>query len=191
MRGAEDWGFGAWAACCGPGVRGWSRRAGRRRRRFFERGDLKYMILSLLAEKPMHGYEVMQRLESESGGVYSASPGSVYPVLQLLQDQGYVVPEEADGKRVYRITEAGRRFLEENRSRADDVVDRMSDFADRLGAPGMREVTRSFVRLARVSFERAVRAAGDPDALRSVREVLERAAAEIEGLEWSRGAGSA
>jgi len=162
----------------------------------FERGDLKFMVLALLGEKPMHGYEVMQRLEDESGGYYSASPGSVYPVLQMLQDQGYVDSEEVEGKRVYRITEAGKSFLEEHRERADDVADRVSDFAERFTGRGMRDVTRSFVRLAQTSFDRAVRSASrDPEAMSELREILDRAADDIEA--WSqrsrkrRGAGSA
>lgn len=173
-----DWGMGAWAACCGPEVMGFRR--GRRRRRVFDRGDLKYMILALLEEQPMHGYEVMQRLEAESGGFYSASAGSVYPVLQMLQDQGHVASEEADGKRVYRITDEGRAFLERHRDRVDDVTDRVSGFAERFAGRGMREVSRSFIRLAQSSFERAVRATGDAEAMAAVRDILDRATREME-----------
>ncbi|MEJ2186024.1 MAG: PadR family transcriptional regulator [Gemmatimonadota bacterium] len=183
----DDW-FGAWASFCGPGFTGFSRRGGRGRRghgRVFERGDLKYMVLALLEEKAMHGYEVMQRLEDESGGYYSASPGSVYPVLQMLQDQGYVDSEEVEGKRVYRITESGRAFLDEHRDRAEDVADRVSDFAERFTGRAMRDVTRSFVRLAQTSFDRAVRyASRDPEAMSELQEILDRTADEIEA--WSQ-----
>jgi DNA-binding PadR family transcriptional regulator len=182
----DDW-FGAWASFCGPGFNfsHHGRRSRHGRGRVFERGDLKYMVLALLEEKPMHGYEVMQRLEEESGGYYSASPGSVYPVLQMLQDQKYVDSEEVEGKRVYRITESGRAFLEEHRDRAEDVADRVSDFAERFTGRAMRDVTRSFVRLAQTSFDRAVRyAARDPEAMTELRDILDRAADEVEA--WSQ-----
>jgi DNA-binding PadR family transcriptional regulator len=176
-RGGRNHGFGEWAAFCGPGVRfGGSRTRGR----MFDRGDLRYMVLALLEERPMHGYEVMQALEKEAGGWYTPSPGSVYPVLQLLQDQGYVTSEERDGKRTYSITDAGRAFLEENRDRVEDVADRVSSFARRFTGPDMRDLTKSFVKFAQVSFEEAVKQSGDTDAMDRLREILERATREME-----------
>jgi DNA-binding PadR family transcriptional regulator len=179
---SHDFDWGAWVnMCCGPGFR-FDR--GRRKRRVFRRGDLKYMVLGLLEEKPMHGYEVMQRLEEESGGYYSASPGSVYPVLQMLEDQGYVRAQQADGKKVYHITEEGRAFLHEHRDRVEDVTDRVDDFASMFTGRGMGELTRTFVRMAQVSLQQAMEAAGDRDAVESLRAVLERATNEIE--DWHR-----
>lgn len=180
--GSNDFGWSAWANMCGPGFR--FSRGPRRRRRVFQRGDLKYMVLGLLEAQPMHGYEVMQRLEEESGGFYTASPGSVYPVLQMLEDQGYVRSQEQDGKRVYQITAEGRTYLNEHRDRLEDVTDRVGDFASMFGGRGMGDLTRTFVRLAQVSFERAMEAAGDPEAVSSLREVLERAARDVE--DWHR-----
>jgi DNA-binding PadR family transcriptional regulator len=146
----------------------------------FDRGDLRYMILRLLAERPMHGYEVMQELAKESGGVCTPSPGSVYPVLQMLEDQGHVESEEREGKRVYRITDSGRAFLAENKERVEDVFDRVSDFTDRFRNAEMRDVTKSFMRLAQVSFEEAMRRAGNGEAMAKLREILERATREME-----------
>jgi DNA-binding PadR family transcriptional regulator len=174
--------WSAWGAFCGPGYRFRGGRRGRGRRRVFEKGDLKYMILRLLEEKPMHGYEVMQRLEEESGGFYSASPGSVYPVLQMLQDEGYLASSEVEGKRVYALTDEGREFLRRHRERVKGVAERVSDFGDAFGGRGMGELTRAFVRLAQVSFERATESAGDPDSLARLRDILEGAAKEIDGL---------
>jgi DNA-binding PadR family transcriptional regulator len=180
-RGSYD-PWSAWAAFCGPGFRFGAGPRGRRRHRVFERGDLKYMILRLLEEKPMHGYEVMQRLEEESGGFYSASPGSVYPVLQMLQDEGYLSSSEIEGKRVYSVTDSGREFLRHHRERAEGVAGRVSDFGDAFGARGVGDVTRAFVRLAQLAFERTTDSAGDPDTLKKVREILDKAAHEIEAL---------
>jgi DNA-binding PadR family transcriptional regulator len=176
-------GWSEWASMCGPGFT-FTSGSRRRRRRVFERGDLKYVILGLLEEQPMHGYEVMQRLEEESGGYYTASPGSVYPVLQMLEDQGYVRAEERDGKKVYRITPEGSAFLHEHRDRFEDVSDRLEDFASMFGGRGMGDLTRSFMRLAQVSFERAMDAAGDAEAIASLKETLERAALDVEA--WRR-----
>jgi DNA-binding PadR family transcriptional regulator len=177
-----DWGA-AWSAWCGPGFQAGPRRSGRHRRgrrSFFDRGDLKYVILRLLARKPMHGYEVMQAIEQESGGWYAASAGSVYPALQLLQDQGYVTSQEEDGRRVYRITEEGRAFLERHTDRVDDVMDRVADFAGRFSGHEMGELTQAFMRFARTSFEQAMSAAGDPEAVTRIKEILERAAREMQ-----------
>lgn len=83
---------------------------GRQRQR---RGDIKYALLALLAEQPRHGYELIKELEQRYAGFYRPSPGSVYPTLQLLEDEGSVTGEPINGKRVYTITDAGRRLLEE------------------------------------------------------------------------------
>jgi len=84
------WGFGG-------------RRRGRR-----GRGDVRAAILALLAERPMHGYEMIQELEARTGGVWRPSPGSVYPTLQLLEDEGLIAGEEAEGRRRFTLTDAGR-----------------------------------------------------------------------------------
>jgi DNA-binding PadR family transcriptional regulator len=72
------------------------------------RGQIRTALLAVLAEGPGHGYDVMQKLEDKTGGAWRPSPGSVYPTLQLLEDEGLVRSTERDGKRVFEITEAGR-----------------------------------------------------------------------------------
>jgi DNA-binding PadR family transcriptional regulator len=173
----RDHGFGAWAAFCGPQMRFGGRRF---RARFFDRGDLRYFILKLLADRPMHGYEVMQALSKEVGGWYQPSAGSVYPVLQLLEDQEFVTSEDRDGKKVYSITAAGRKFLEDNSERVEDVFDRVSGVADRYTGSEMRDLTRSFIRFAQVSFEEALRSAGDTTEVDRLKDILERATREME-----------
>ena len=86
------------------------REYGRRRRR---RGDVRSAILALLGEGPMHGYEMIQKLEERTGGRWRPSAGSIYPTLQLLEDEGLVSAEEIDGRRVFSLTDAGRKALEE------------------------------------------------------------------------------
>jgi DNA-binding PadR family transcriptional regulator len=75
------------------------------------RGDVRAAILTLLDEEPMHGYQILREIGERSGGVWSPSPGSIYPTLQLLEDEGLVASEESDGKRVFHLTEAGRDTL--------------------------------------------------------------------------------
>ena len=181
-RRSRDSGMGGFAAFCGP--MGFAFGSGRRGLGFkvFDRGDLKYMILKLLSKKPMHGYEVMRALEEESCGCYTASAGSVYPTLQMLEDQGYVVCEETEGKKVYSITDEGGEFLEENGDLVDDILDRVSEFTDRFFRSEMKDLTGSFRRLAQVTFERGIRWAETPEQLQKMIEILERAIREVEDI---------
>ena len=79
------------------------------------RGDVRAAILLLLDEGPRNGYQVMQELEERSDGTWRPSPGSVYPALQLLADEGLVRGESREGSTVYELTDSGRKHLEENR----------------------------------------------------------------------------
>src|SRR5947208_12940520 len=81
------------------------------------RGDVRTAVLALLDEKPAHGYDLIRELEERSDGMWQPSPGSVYPTLQLLEDQGLLTSQEVDGKRVFSITDEGRSELNERRSR--------------------------------------------------------------------------
>lgn len=72
------------------------------------RGDVRTAVLALLAEKPMHGYQIIQQIEERSGGSWKPSPGSVYPTLQLLADEGLIKAEESNGRKTYSLTEEGR-----------------------------------------------------------------------------------
>ncbi|GAC1552775.1 MAG: hypothetical protein NVS2B7_28740 [Herpetosiphon sp.] len=96
----------------GPGDRWWGRRGGPK----VGRGDVRAALLTLLAEHPQHGYELIQQITARSGGVWRPSPGSVYPALQLLEDQGLIVSEPDEGRRVFHLTEAGRAYVEQHQS---------------------------------------------------------------------------
>jgi DNA-binding PadR family transcriptional regulator len=82
------------------------------------RGDMKFILLGLLSERPQHGYELIKELETRRGGFHRLSPGSVYPTLQMLEEGGYLTSEQVDGKRVYTITESGRQFLSDRNQQA-------------------------------------------------------------------------
>lgn len=81
------------------------------------RGDVRTAVLALLAERPMHGYQVIQELEQRTDGAWRVSPGSVYPTLQLLEDEGLVTGQEVEGKRVFSLTDLGRERVEAQRQR--------------------------------------------------------------------------
>lgn len=112
---SHDEPHGRWRGPFGPGGPGGPGGGGpfdgdgsRRRHR---RGDIKFALLALLAEQPRHGYELIKALEERSAGFYRPSPGSVYPTLQLLEDEGHVTSAVVETKRVYTITEAGTALL--------------------------------------------------------------------------------
>ena len=113
--------------------------------RVFEQGDLKYVILRLLEEKPRHGYEIIKELEERFGGVYAPSPGTVYPTLTMLEDLGYAraMPEEG-GRKIYEITDEGRKHLEEHSQTVDDIFDRIARFVDGFLDAPMTELNRPF-----------------------------------------------
>src|ERR1051326_6915058 len=81
------------------------------RQRFFEAGEMRLPMLSLLSEGPKHGYQLMKEMQDRSGGMYRASAGSVYPTLQQLEDEGMVRAEMQNGRRVYHLTDEGRNGL--------------------------------------------------------------------------------
>jgi DNA-binding PadR family transcriptional regulator len=112
--------------------RGHRRGRGRNRRG----GDVRAAILALLTERPMHGYEMIQELDTRTGGIWRPSPGSVYPTLQLLEDEGLITGEESGGRKRFTLTEAGRAEAAQAAENApwqeyaDDTVSQAKDFRD-------------------------------------------------------------
>lgn len=175
----NDWGFGPFNAdfLFDWGIPRGGR--GRRRRQMFESGEVKFVILRLLKEKPMHGYEVMKALEEKMAGCYSPSPGTVYPTLQLLEDEGYVRVEESEGKKVYHVTPEGEAYLNENRDVIDEIVDRVRETVRDVTGGAMGDVHRTFGRLAKTTFGTAWRRGPDDPALARVVEILKHAEEEV------------
>ncbi len=79
---------------------GWGRQA--------RRGDMRLIVLHVLGEQSMHGYEIIRHLESKSHGLWRPSAGSIYPTLQMLEEEGLIKGKDDDGKRIYELTDAGR-----------------------------------------------------------------------------------
>lgn len=177
-RHRHGWGPPPWA---GKGA--WGRFGPPRGGRRFGRGDLKYVILDLLQDGPRHGYDIIRALEERFHGFYTPSPGSVYPTLQLLEDQGYVTSSEQDGKRVYTITDEGRAFLKERADTVEDVRARMAEWWGPKFTPELRDLADEVRQIGQILFTQA--AAGglrDPEKVNRLREVVRRTRTEIDGI---------
>ncbi len=172
----RDWGFGPefWGFRSGKGPR--------RRRVWFEPGDMKYVILKLLKDKPRHGYEVMKALEERTRGCYKPSPGTVYPTLQWLEDEGLVQCEERDGKKIYSITDEGLAFLDDNKSTVEEIFERVEETIDSLLSDPIPDVTRLVGRLVTQTYKAAWKLREDADRRGKVVDVLEKAVKELEEL---------
>ncbi|MBM2617641.1 helix-turn-helix transcriptional regulator [Actinoplanes sp. LDG1-06] len=116
----------------GPGGRGGGPRRGGRG----GRPNVRTAVLALLLERPMHGYEMIQELDSRTNGIWRPSPGSIYPTLQMLEDEGLIEPEASEGRKSYRLTEAGRAEAETAAQTppwgtiGDDTMSQVQDFRD-------------------------------------------------------------
>ena len=137
----------------GSGPRGRGRRA--------RRGDIRTAALLLLAEEPRNGYQIMQEVQERSGGIWSPSPGSVYPALQQLEDEGLIRTQEDDGRKLFAITDAGRALLEER------GAERPAPWEQTGGSAGahelgklVREVASAFAQVMRTGSEAQIARAG-------------------------------
>lgn len=158
-RGGHGHGHGPWGRGFGGGFGAFGPGGGRGRGRKARRGDFRTAALLLLAEQPRNGYELMQEVEERSGGVWRPSPGSVYPALQQLEDEGLIAPTERDGRKVYELTDDGRRHVEERGGDRPAPWDEMSsDFGETAFALGnlMREVGFAFAQVMRTGSEAQV-----------------------------------
>ena len=149
-------------------------------RRFFEKGVLRFIVLDLLAKKPAHGYEIIRALEERFQGLYSPSPGSIYPTLQLLQDQGYVTSVESEGKKTYTITDSGRSYLAKHADLIESLRQPVEGSAHSWMHEEFRETAGDLRRLGQLLMQRA------PHLTRAqvlrIREIVTRAIAEIEEI---------
>jgi DNA-binding PadR family transcriptional regulator len=148
---------------------------GRGRRR---RGDIRYMLLELLAEQPRHGYDLMKELERRHGEFQRISPGSVYPTLQMLEDEGHLTSEMIDGKRVYTITESGRGQLAERQQRhAGERFGPPWGAFRGSGGPELEALRRSGMALSESAMQAARH--GTPEQIRAVTALLDTTRREI------------
>ena len=151
--------------------------------RMFDHGDLKFVILQLLEEKPRHGYDVIKELEERSGGRYAPSPGTVYPTLALLEDMGYATAAlESGGRKVYSITDEGRKYLVENQGTVDDVFERLAQVGASIFGEQMRPAHEAMAALGKAYMHVTLHRTADPEYVRMVTEIVQRAATDLEAL---------
>jgi DNA-binding PadR family transcriptional regulator len=174
-------GFGPFDRWFGRGWRGFGGFGSNER--FFGRGDLKYVILELLRDQPRHGYDIIRALEDRMRGYYRPSPGSVYPTLQMLEDLGYVTSSQQEGKKIYTITDEGRRYLNEQQSTIDDIRSRISAGWDAAQRPEVSDLMHEVQQLARALFRLGTRSLQDTERLRQMRDLVARWRAELEAFE--------
>src|SRR5690349_12310917 len=117
---------------------------GGRRGRVFDHGDLRFLILHLIAEKPRYGYEVIKAIEDQLAGTYSPSPGVVYPTLTMLEELGYATVSSTEGgKKLYAITPEGQTFLGANRTAVDAVLGRIGEVREAYGQGPAPQILRA------------------------------------------------
>lgn len=161
------------------GEGGWGGMGGRfRGGRVFGHGDLKLILLALIAEQPGHGYELIRTIEEMFEGAYSPSPGAVYPTLTLLEELGHASVENDGGKKLYTITAEGQAFLAENKEAVDTVMSRMEQTAKMFA----RAAAPMALREAMHTLKRALFMHGGPwnaDEVKRIGDIIRKAAEEI------------
>jgi len=161
----------------GPGRHGRGGRDGLSR--LFAHGDLRLVILSLIAEKPSHGYELIKGIEERAGGAYSPSPGVIYPTLTLLEETGHVTVSASDGaKKLYAVTDEGRAFLAESQASVQMLFAKMEEAGRRHGrgmAPQVERALENFKLALRMRLSRGPLNEAEADALVAVLDEAARA----------------
>jgi DNA-binding PadR family transcriptional regulator len=185
-------------ATCGPsgrgGERGFGEHAARRMHRafgrhghghgggrMFEQGDLRFVVLKLISEKPSYGYEIIKAIEDRLAGAYAPSPGVVYPTLTLLEELGYIKVQETDGPRkLFAITPEGEAALEQNREIIDAIFARMAEINVRHGGQKAPQLVRAWENLKMAMNLRVARGPLTPEQIEAIAAVLDSAAKDIE-----------
>ena len=145
----------------------------------FRHGRLRLYLLRLLDEEPRHGYEVIRMLRDQFMGVYAPSPGTIYPRLARLEEEGLVTHDEVDGRKVYRITDAGRQELHD---RGDELAELEQELSDSVRdiVREVKEDVRETVRTLREELTLAARTARRPDETGEPRDPRDHRAAQLE-----------
>ena len=191
MRGGRGW-QGSW----GPfsfdiDGDGWGRGRGRRSRRMFESGELRLVLLKLIADEPRHGYDLIRAIEEMTGGEYAPSPGVVYPTLTLLQDMGLI--EEAPGegpRKSFQATKEGQAHLEERSEEVEGLFERLRDLAPRESHSAGPAIGRAVKNLMTALRHRVSRDGFDDDLLYEIAAILDEAAQRIERVKPKSGESS-
>ena len=182
MRGARGWrgNWGPFHFDIGDGPEGWGGRRGRRGR-MFESGELRLVLLKLIADEPRHGYDLIRAIEDLTGGEYAPSPGVIYPTLTLLQDMGLIEEAAGEGPRKpFQVTDEGRKHLEEREEEIEALFERLRDLAPREGTSAGPAIGRAVKNLMTALRHRIGRDGLDDELLHEIAGILDEAAQKIE-----------
>lgn len=147
-----------------------------------ERGEIRYLVLDAIRERPRHGYEVIQHIEQRAGGSYRPSPGVIYPTLQMLEELGHARVVEAEGRKAYEITDEGKKDLEQSGRAVEDFYQRFDEEPWEHHAEDFAEVMWRIARLVKTFKRGARRGRMTPEMLRGIRAVLDQALNGIEDV---------
>ena len=146
--------------------------------RMFGAGDLRYVILQLLAERPSHGYELIKAIGERMGGQYQPSPGVVYPMLTMLEEMGHATVTAEGTRKLYAITEEGQRALTENKAMVDAIFARMDRSRTEQAASPMGQIERAVM-----NFKMALRMKRGrltTEQIHAITDIIDAAAKQIE-----------
>jgi DNA-binding PadR family transcriptional regulator len=149
--------------------------------RFFEQGDLRYVVLKLISEKPSYGYEIIKAIEDRLAGAYAPSPGVVYPTLTLLEELGYIKVQQTDGARkLFAITPEGEAALEQNKAVIDAIFARMAEIHVRHGGQQAPQLVRAWENLKMAMNLRVAQGPLTTEQIEGIAAILDSAAKAIE-----------
>ncbi|MCB5426328.1 helix-turn-helix transcriptional regulator [Altererythrobacter sp. CC-YST694] len=185
-RGGFGSGFGGWGSGFGWDESGGGFGGGRkaRRGRLFAGGELRLVLLKLIADEPRHGYELMKALEELTGGNYSPSPGTLYPTLSLLSDEG-MIAESADGdgnRKAFAATDAGRAELVERADELEALMNRLAELGDTSERQHSPELMRALMNFGGVLKHRVFAGKPDKETMQAIVDIIDEAAKRIERI---------
>lgn len=161
-------------------------RGGRGRRRMFESGELRLVLLKLVADEPRHGYDLIRAIEELTGGRYAPSPGVVYPTLTLLEDMGLIEEAPGEGSRKpFQVTDDGRKHLEENSTEVGELFARLEETKPDERHAGGPPIGRAVKNLMTALSQRVSRDGFDEELLHEIAAILDEAAQRIERVKPS------
>jgi DNA-binding PadR family transcriptional regulator len=153
------------------------------RRRIFDSGELRLVLLKLIGDQPRHGYDLIREVEALSGGAYVPSPGVVYPTLTLLADMELIDEAKSEGSRkLFAITEAGTAHLAERTAEVEALIARLAELGQRREKTEGGPVRRAMLNLRQVLHQRLADADVSAETLHEVAAILDTAAQKIERL---------
>jgi len=165
---------------------GWGREDGERggrRRRVFDSGELRLILLKLIADQPRHGYDLIRAIEEMTGGAYAPSPGVVYPTLTMLQDMGLIEEQATEGARkAFAVSADGEAHLAERQEEVDALIARLTDLGEDKKKTGGAPIGRAVGNLLSALWHRVTREDTDEDRLHEIAAILDDAAQRIERL---------